>query len=198
MTGPHSEQVKNSRYHRVLTGLLCKLIYTYRRWKECAPINTVLHKRYRTLVGSLMHAAVTCRPDMAFSVGTLSRHLQHPSQIHVDAAERVFKYLRYTADLSLCYGRLRSAHTFYSTCDASHAAVNFRGVTGWHFNFCGGAISWKRSLQKLISHSSTESELIALDEAAREPVYLQKLLKDFRVNVELPILSDKTTNQRSS
>ena len=126
-----------------------------------------------------MHAAVTCRPDMAFSVGTLSRHLQHPSQIHVDAAERVFKYLRYTADLSLCYGRLRSAHTFYGTCDASHAAVNFLGVTGWHFNFCGGAISWKRSFQKLISHSSTESELIALDEAAREPVYLQKITEGF-------------------
>ena len=32
-------------------------------------------------------------------------------------------------------------------------------------NYCGGSVSWKASFQKSISHSSTESELVALDEA---------------------------------
>ena len=58
-----------------------------------------LQKRYRSLIGSLMHAAVTCRPDVAFAVGALSRHLVHPTAIHIKAAEHAFQYLRSTADL---------------------------------------------------------------------------------------------------
>ena len=77
-----------------------------------------LQKRYRSLIGSLMHAAVTCRPDVAFAVGALSRHLVHPTAIHIKAAEHAFQYLRSTADLQLCYGRFKSAHAFYGTSDA--------------------------------------------------------------------------------
>ena len=40
-----------------------------------------------------------------------------------------------------------------------------------------GPVAWRSSSQKLTSHSSTESELYALDEATRELVYLKKLLQ---------------------
>ena len=132
-----------------------------------------------------MHSSVTCRPDISYAVGALSRHLVHPQDVHIKAAERVLQYLRTTADWSLCYGKLRSSLTFYGCCDASHAAIDFRGISGYHFNYSGGAVSWKAVFQKSISHSSTESELIALDSAVREAVYLKKLLQDFRISADL-------------
>ena len=152
-------------------------------------LDGVLHKKYRSYVGSLMHCAVTCRPDVAFAVGSLSRHLNHPQEIHLKAAERVFKYLRATADLQLCYGhpQATAGHVFYGTSDASHCAIDFRGVSGWHFCFNGGSVSWATKFQKTISHSSTETELVALDSAARELVFLRKLLHDFRIKVPWPV-----------
>ena len=67
-----------------------------------------LQSRYRSLVGSRMYCATTCRPDVAYYIGASSRHLVHPQRIHIKAAERAFQYLRSTADLALCYGRVRS------------------------------------------------------------------------------------------
>jgi hypothetical protein len=78
--------------------------------------------------------------------------------------------------------------TFYGTSDASHAVVqeiaNWHpalGVIGYHFQLFGGPVTWRSSTQRPTSHSSTESELCALDEATRELVHLQKLLKDLDV-----------------
>ncbi|CAI5984896.1 unnamed protein product [Closterium sp. NIES-64] len=49
--------------------------------------------QFQSLVGSLLYAAVHIRPDISFSVGQLARVVQNPSEEHVDAAERVAKYL---------------------------------------------------------------------------------------------------------
>ena len=154
---------------------------------ECS--NAALQRYYRTLVGSIMHPAVTCRPDVAAAARTLSLHLQHPTQVHVSAALRVVDYLWTTRRHSLRYGTEKGVATFYGTCDAAHNAThNSRGVTGWCYNHAGGAVAWKSRTQDLVSLSSCESELIAVDEATRELRYLLKLLKDFGINAHKPVL----------
>ena len=146
-----------------------------------------LHSRYRSMVGALSFPAQSCRPDIAVATHLLSKHLMHPTQEHMSAAERVFGYLRKTATDGIIFGN-DDKLTFYGTSDASHAIVqevaNWHptlGVTGYHFQLFGGPVTWRSSTQRLTSHSSTESELYALDEATRELVHLQKLLKDFDV-----------------
>ena len=47
---------------------------------------------------------------------------------------------------------------------------------------------WKSRTQDLVSLSSTESELIAVDEAVRELRFLLKLMRDFDIPVEQPAL----------
>ena len=49
---------------------------------------------YASTVGSLMHAQVCTRPDIAFIVGVLGRYLSIPRQAHWVAANKVRRYLQ--------------------------------------------------------------------------------------------------------
>jgi hypothetical protein len=146
-----------------------------------------LQSRYRTVVGCVLHAAVTARPDVAEPARRLSSHLQHPTEQHLKAAMRVVYYLATTRDLALTYGLHRDEAGFYGTCDASHTTESgSKGVTGWAFHLAGGAVAWKARTQSLVALSSTEAELIAVDEAARELRYLEKVLADLGIKAPRP------------
>jgi hypothetical protein len=146
-----------------------------------------LQSRYRTVVGCVLHAAITARPDVAEAARALSSHLQHPSEVHLKAAMRVVYYLATTSKLALTYGRFKEESGFYGTCDASHGSEHgSKGVTGWAFHLAGGAVAWKARTQSLVALSSTEAELIAVDEAARELRYLEKVLADLGIKAPRP------------
>ncbi|CAI7920786.1 unnamed protein product [Closterium sp. NIES-53] len=58
-------------------------------------------RRFHSLVGSLMYAAVNTRPDVAFATGQLARVVQCPNEEQVAAGMRVVKYLGQTATVRL-------------------------------------------------------------------------------------------------
>jgi hypothetical protein len=51
---------------------------------------------YASAVGSLMHAMVCTRPDIAHAVGLVSRFLSNPGKEHWAAVKWILKYLRGT------------------------------------------------------------------------------------------------------
>eukprot|EP00253_Pinus_taeda_P034904 PITA_34904 len=62
---------------------------------------------YASVVGSLVYAMVSSRPDIAHAVGVLSRFMSKPGKEHWTAVKQVFRYLCGTSDYGLCYqGRL--------------------------------------------------------------------------------------------
>ncbi|CAI7769757.1 unnamed protein product [Closterium sp. NIES-54] len=63
-------------------------------------------RRFHSLVGSLMYAAVNTRPDVAFATGQLARVVQCPNEEQVAAGMRVTKYLGQTATVGLQYSAL--------------------------------------------------------------------------------------------
>ncbi|XP_049378310.1 uncharacterized mitochondrial protein AtMg00810-like [Solanum stenotomum] len=54
---------------------------------------------YQKLIGKLLYLNMT-RPDISFSVQTLSQFLQQPKKSHIDAALRVVKYIKKQTTLS--------------------------------------------------------------------------------------------------
>ena len=62
-----------------------------------------------------------------------------------------------------------------------------KSTTGWAFSAGSGSLSWRAGTQNIVAHSSTEAELIALDEACRELMYLRALFADMRIPIELPV-----------
>ena len=109
--------------------------------------------------------------------------------LHVhQRAGRVFRYLRGTINHKLTYRRDATAR-FYGSADADWAGEweTARSTTGWAFSGGSGALSWSAATQKLVTHSSTEAELVALDSYVRELQYLRALLADFRIDTGVPV-----------
>ncbi|CAI7782322.1 unnamed protein product [Closterium sp. NIES-54] len=64
-------------------------------------------RRFHSLVGSLMYAAINTRPDVAFATGQLARVVQCPNEEEVAAGMRVAKYLGQTPIVGLQYSAQR-------------------------------------------------------------------------------------------
>jgi hypothetical protein len=133
---------------------------------------------YREAVGSLMYAAVATRPDITFAVSTLSQFLENPGEAHWEAVKRVFRYLAGTKNYSLTYGNER--HDLIGYTDADGAAQEHRhAISGFAFLIDGAAVSWASKKQEIITLSTAEAEYVAATHAAKECIWLRRLITNF-------------------
>ncbi|CAI7742702.1 unnamed protein product [Closterium sp. NIES-54] len=146
-------------------------------------------RRFHSLVGSLMYAAVNTRPDVAFATGQLARVVQCPNEEQVAAGMRVAKYLGQTRTVGLQYSaaaqrRQKGADgvepgrlflTAFS--DASYASEqeDMTSVGGFICCVGGGPTAWESKKQVDQALSSVESEYMALFRAVREIVWQRRL-----------------------
>jgi hypothetical protein len=144
-------------------------------------------KLYQSLIGSLLCAATSTRPDIAFAVNTLSQHLCEPYTIHMLAATHVLRYLVDTNDQVLRYER-GAGPKLVGYTDSTWAGEG-EGKSRGAFVFClgGGAVAWRSKKQECVALSSTEAEYMALTDGAQEATWLGRLLKELGEEVE-PVL----------
>ena len=145
--------------------------------------------KYRALVGALLYVTVCTRPDVAFAVGQLARHMAAPTADHWTAATRVTRYLVTTADEGITY-QIGSSMTLSGYADASYATDEDtrRSVGAAVFFVAGGPIAWRSRTQAIVSLSSTEAEYIALCEAAQDSVFLRRVYAAMTGGDEQPVL----------
>jgi hypothetical protein len=126
-------------------------------------------------VGSLMYPAIGTRPDIAFAVTTLSQFNDNPGWVHWEGVKRMFKYLMGTRQWALTYSRER--HGLKGFTDADGASQPHRhAISGYAFLIDGGAVSWSSKKQPLVTLSTTEAEYVAATHAAKEGVWLRRLI----------------------
>ncbi|XP_067949538.1 uncharacterized protein [Watersipora subatra] len=83
---------------------------------------SVDHTPYQSIVGSLLYASTATRPDIAHSVGVLSKFNSMPTQTHLTAAKRVLRYLKGTMDYGITFNKTDTQPVGYS--DANWAENN--------------------------------------------------------------------------
>ncbi|CAI7749872.1 unnamed protein product [Closterium sp. NIES-53] len=147
-------------------------------------------RRFHSLVGSLMYAAVNTRPDDAFATGQLARVVQCPNEEQVAAGMRVAKYLGQTPTVGLQYSAaaqrrqkgadgVEPGHLFLAAfSDASYAPEleDMTSVGGFIFCVGGGPTAWESKKQVDQALSSVEFEYMALFRDVREIVWQRRLL----------------------
>ncbi|CAM8965119.1 unnamed protein product [Rhodiola kirilowii] len=133
---------------------------------------------YSRVIGSLMYAMTSTRPNIAFAVGKLSRYTSNPSVDHWQAVHRVLQYLKGTMNLGLVYSKFPSVIEGYSDASWISNEEDHSSTSGWVFLLGGGAISWASKKQTCISSSTRESEFVALAAASKEAEWLKNIIHE--------------------
>ena len=118
------------------------------------------------------------RPDIAFTASRLAQHNTRLGLIHDTAADHVLHYLKNTRDLALEFDGNRADDGWIIASDASFADnIDRKSSQGWMMLLCGGSIAWRATKQSTVTTSTTEAELLAVSETAREAMFMARLLK---------------------
>jgi hypothetical protein len=139
------------------------------------PCHPELVRLMQQIVGCLMYACTSTRPDIAYPVHQLCQCLQRPTPDLIDECNHVLSYLARTSDFGLTYTREHQRLTGYS--DASWET--HRSTSGWVVLWQSAALSWGSRKQKCTALSTCEAEIIALSEATKDVVYLRKLVHGY-------------------
>nr|ABA96256.1 retrotransposon protein, putative, Ty1-copia subclass [Oryza sativa Japonica Group] len=142
--------------------------------------------RYSQIIGSLIYLASATRPDISFAVSKLSRFVSNPGDDHWQALERVMRYLKGTMSYGIHYTGYPKVLEGYSDSNWISDADEIKVTSGYVFTLGGGAVSWKSCKQTILTRSTMEVELTALDTATVEAEWLRELLMDLSV-VEKPV-----------
>ena len=134
--------------------------------------------QYRRKIGCLWYLMHT-RPDMAYSVGILSRYMQSPRESHGNALKQVLRYLQGTLGHGLEFKR-GSTQKLVGYSDSSHNTDpdDGRSTTGHLFCLGNTPITWCSQKQDIVALSSCEAEFMAATEAAQQAIWLQELLSE--------------------
>nr|ASR75387.1 retrotransposon protein [Oryza barthii] len=141
---------------------------------------------YSQIIGSLMYLASATRPDISFAVSKLSRFTSNPGDDHWRALERVMRYLKGTVELGLHYTGYPAVLEGYSDSNWISDVDEIKATSGYIFTLGGGAVSWRSCKQTILTRSTMEAELTALDTATVEAEWLRDLLMDLPI-VEKPV-----------
>ncbi|WZY76517.1 hypothetical protein YC2023_022901 [Brassica napus] len=116
--------------------------------------NRVDETFYKKIIGSLMYITTT-RPDLQFSVSLLSRYMSNPTDLHLQAAKRVLRYLKGTMDFGIWYKRGGKGELLvYTDSDFAGDIDSRKSTSGYVFVMDGAAVAWSLKKQPIVTQSS--------------------------------------------
>nr|GEZ45992.1 putative reverse transcriptase, RNA-dependent DNA polymerase, Gag-polypeptide of LTR copia-type [Tanacetum cinerariifolium] len=170
---------------------------------------TVDASQYRRLIGRLLYLQAT-RPDITYSVNVLSQFVADPRKSHLEAANRVLRYLKATPGQDPRKIHLKAANhvlqylkvtpgqgilisrsgdlALKAYCDTDWLGCSYmrRSCTGYFLLLGGKPISWKSKKQSVVSRYSAEAEYRAMASTVSEVLWVRWLLSELRIDTSSP------------
>lgn len=133
--------------------------------------------QFKSLVGGLRYLVHT-RPDIAFAVGIVSRFMERPTMLHLNAVKRILRYIKGTMELGLVYMKGTGNYILsgYSDSDLAGNVEDRRSTGGMAFYLDESLITWVSQKQRCVALSSCEAEFMAATAAACQGIWLRNLL----------------------
>ncbi|GJX85373.1 retrovirus-related pol polyprotein from transposon TNT 1-94 [Tanacetum coccineum] len=134
---------------------------------------------YRGMIGTLLYLTAS-RPDLQFAICMCARYQARPTEKHLNAVKRIFRYLKGTVNRGLWYSKDYSI-ALTGFADVDHAGCqDTRRSTSGSMHFLGDRlVSWSSKRQKSAAISSTEAEYIALSGCPAQVLWMRSQLTDY-------------------
>ncbi|GJV24408.1 retrovirus-related pol polyprotein from transposon TNT 1-94 [Tanacetum coccineum] len=146
---------------------------------------------YRSNIGSLLYLP-SSRPDIVQAVCYCVRYQARPTEKHLKEVKRIFRYLRGTINMILCYSK-GSGFELTAFSNADHAGcIDTRKSTSGGIKFLGDKlVNWMSKKQDCTTMSSAEAEYVALSASCAQVMWMRTQLKDYGFNYnKIPLYSD--------
>ena len=153
---------------------------------------------YRQIIGLLNYLACHTRPDILCPVSILASQCCAPTVWDMKQAQQIVRYVKSTRELGVLFKRQAPEDIILkASADGSfNNEHDGRGRTGICFSIGNGSgMFYSKSIrQNYVGLSSTESEIIALSECAKQVVYLRRVLSylGFIMPGPTPVQQDNT------
>jgi hypothetical protein len=155
---------------------------------ETEPLGESDAKLFHSFTAKLLYLSKRVRGDIALPVAFLTTRIRSPDKDDMNKLTRVIRYLRGTKELGLTL-RADASNVAKWFVDASYAVhPDMRSHTGGTMTLGGGSIFNKSTKQKLNGKSSTEAEVIAVDDVVGQILWTQYFLKSQGYNCNDTIL----------
>jgi hypothetical protein len=150
-------------------------------------------QNYQRKIGLLLFAAIFTRPNIAFAILRLAKFLNNPSLAYYKTANRALIYLYNTRQLFLRFG---GQNNLVIASDASFAnnSTNRKSSQAFAIKLFGGLINWRANKQNTVITSTIEAELLALAQAAKKSIYMNKLLQKLIIDLNDQIIQIEYNN----
>lgn len=122
---------------------------------------------------------VNTRPDIAFSVGIVSRYLERPTILHMNAVKRILRYVKGTMQYGLIYARNsgNTVVTGFSDSNLGGMSDDRRSTSGVVYYLNDSLISWVSQKQRVVALSSCEAEFMAATAAVCQGIWVRNVLR---------------------
>ena len=100
---------------------------------------------YASVVGCLMYAMVSARPNSAYAISVVSEYMENPRRRHWDAVKSIFRYLKGTTKYDITFVRQKRDFLVIRYVDMDYARdLDDRRLTaGYVFTLVVRPICWR-------------------------------------------------------
>ncbi|KAJ9547458.1 hypothetical protein OSB04_020001 [Centaurea solstitialis] len=149
---------------------------------------------YRGMIGSLMYLTAS-RPDIMYATCLCTQYQADPTESHLKAVKRIFKYLKGTPNLGFCYPRDSGFDlTAFSDSDFAGCRLDRKSTTGGCHLLGGKLVSWTSKKQNSVSISTAEAEYVAVGSCCAQVLWMRNQVLDYGFQLsKIPIFCDNTS-----
>lgn len=161
-------------------------------------------REYQKACGSLIWLVKT-RPDIAYAVGVLCRHMQNPIDRDFGRLKRVLQYVAHTTTLGYVWenkGRERLSLSMECNLISAHADSDFAGrvvdsrsTSGYSLKFGDtGTFLCVSRMQRQVSLSTTHAELVCACECAKTIEWIRGFVEELGFVITEPTIMYQDNN----
>ena len=151
--------------------------YLFEINEVCNKLNSVEAEMFHHVVAQLLFLCKRGRPDIQTAIAFLTTRVKEPDEDDKKKLKRCIKYIRATKDLTLTLEADGSGNIYWWVDAAFAVHRDMRSHSGGALSLGKGVIYAASRKQKLNTKSSTEAELVAIDDLMPQILWTRYFLQ---------------------